>query len=227
LLAGVPILILALLVALIPSRLEQAGAGASGAWPIRITYSVDQFVFDGANAEHAEFVLEADTWYAWRQVMTCCGEHEGLIVEFRPDGSVWSGGLPGLPLAFGFVKPGDDPMVPSPEFGQRYPASADELAGVPHVTVLFDLAAGIDDRTTEVQRVPELGVAATDLVAYRVDRMVEIDGITVSAVDFRWVYKPLNLTVRVEETLGGSTVRVFKVLTIEFLPSDYTIKFGS
>lgn len=208
---------------------SQSGTASaeSPSWPLRLTYSVSQF--NGSTMVHSKYLLEAVDWTAWRQVTTCCDADTGLVLELRPDASVWAGGLPGLPIEQGFVHEGVDGMVPLPDLAPRFPTSATELAANSMVTLLYDSKSGVNKANAQsvaIQQGDELGLAATDLIVYRVDRQIEADGSSMEATDFRLIYRPLNLVIRIEETVGGDTLRVFEVESIETLPSGFVPAFG-
>ncbi|HZD22358.1 MAG TPA: hypothetical protein VE569_03000, partial [Acidimicrobiia bacterium] len=209
------------------ARSQGGTPGSTGDWPIRITYGVDQF--GGTNNTHFELVLEAMDWTAWREERTCCGFETGMITELHPDGSYWSGGIPGLPLTEVFVHEGGDGMVPLPDFAPRFPSTFSDLEVNPNINVLIDLQEGVGADNLRAELLDEtdrLGLNAVDVVVYKIEREVQADGLTQNAVDTRWVYKPLNLTLRNTEVVAGSTWRVFQVQTIEFLPSDFAPSFG-
>lgn len=202
--------------------------GESPQWPLRITYSVTQF--DSGRETHAEYALEAVDWTAWRQVTTCCDDTTGLVLELRPDSSVWAGGLPGLPIDKGFVHKDGDGMVPLPDLAPRFPTSATELMANSMITVLYDSESGVSEadlQATAIQKADEIGLSATDLVAYRIDRQIKADGSSKEGTDFRLVYRPLNLVIRNEELVDGDILRVFEIHSIEGLSPEFVPPFGA
>lgn len=109
-------------------------------WPIRAEYDIDATGFPGGTAS---FVLEAGSWFGWRQVQTCCGEDTGLVMELHPDGTVWVG-LAGTPLVHVNSIGPSHGMVPQPEFGPRYPTDPEELRATEGLDILADGDRGTD-----------------------------------------------------------------------------------
>jgi hypothetical protein len=193
-----------------------------GGWPVRLEYSIDQF--DGE--EPVRLALTASGWDSWRQVTECCGPDTGFIVEYRPDSSFWTGGLPGLPLTQDFVHDGGDGMAPVPDLAPRWPTDPLELAKDPHVTVL-DLSSAQQvadvDATAMADR---LDLDLGHLVFYVVARDVLSDGRQAEVTNTRLVYTPMNLTLYDETNVDGRNTRIFRVETLEFLSDDFSIPFG-
>jgi len=214
-LALVGLALLALATWALPTQAGQA----PGDWPVRITYTIaDESSGSVQTSSHS---LVADSWREWKDTVTCCGSMIGMVIELRPNGELWTGGLPGLPVSF--VSRNDDPagMVPVAEFAPRFPSDPSLLASEPfvHVAPLAELA-----------RLPgelsKLGIPAEHLVAYEVRRTGQTDGVEQDLVDFKVVYRPLNIPLYYEQFVDGNTVRTFAVDSIEFLPEDFVIPFG-
>lgn len=210
-------------VAALAPRVE-SNLGDPPAWPIEVTYVISE----GDHRQEGEWV--ADGWQAWRHTVLCCGDVEGLVTEYRPDGSFWSGGLEGLPLVLDFHHPDRDGMTPIPELAPRYEAAVPVLEADPFVTVLHDPAG--DRESEDVGSVAEdlasrLGVERTDLIAFEVAREVRLETGPTEARDVRWMLVPLDLTIRVETYLDDVLVRTFEVTELSDLPADFEIPFGA
>lgn len=196
----------------------QAGL-APGDWPVSLTYTVTDE--SSGRVETSTRSLVADGWTQWKDTVTCCGATVGMVTELRPGGEFWTGGLPGLPVSF--VSLSDDPagMVPLAEFAPRYPSDPGLLSSEAFVhAVSFAQLASLPDEVLQLRIPAEL------LVAYEVRRIGKTDAGEVELVDFRVVYRPLNIPVYSEQSVDGITTRTFSVDSIEFLPEDFEIPFG-
>lgn len=173
-------------------------------WPVTVEYTTwDAF-------GERSFRLEMAGWSDWRRIQTCCGDEVGMINEYRPDGSFWSGGLPGLPLTQDFVHEDRDGMAPDPSLAPRFPIGTEELIGIPFVRVL-----GEDDPGGEaVAR--SLGIERQLLVGLAVERNMLLESDEVPALDTYWIVAPLNLTVWHSEEVDGDLISTFEITDLVF-----------
>lgn len=184
--------------------------------PHRLVYSLDYQESPGdTELTRAIFDLQIeDQWTAWEQVRLCCGWLEGETSGLRSDGTMYSGGVLGEPIADDFVIPRPEHgAVPLPEFGPRFPDTREKLAAA-GVTVTGDALSGIDAGGLELLHVvaARLQLAPTDLIVYESAHTVGGAGV----VEGRVVFLPANLTIEAWESVDGVEIRRLSVSTLEF-----------
>lgn len=174
-----------------------SGAPAQPSWPVALNYQLRfrEFSLEVQPAlTLAAFELVADRWQAWRQVRTCCGQMAGQVIEFRPDGTLWEGGVLGLPITHSSTQEPGEGMVPLPDFAARFPDTRADLEATPLVTITGDSATGIDQDgglQALLDIAGTLGLEPDELIAYDI-----ASGPTRSR---RVVLLPLNLTLLSQE----------------------------
>ena len=185
-------------------------------WPIRVDYSL---TFNNGTDPQREsrFIWQAKSLLEWTTVQICCGDHEvGTTMRVTADGRVFFGGYDGTPITYTSTHEPHDGMVPTPDFGPKYPTDLAGLQALDYMTVI----AHSDFDGSDPDQLEKLELVANSLYL----EQAEILGYRIQApwgYTERWVYGPLNLTLISDEYIDGAMVRhlaVHAVTTLELTP---------
>lgn len=187
---------------------EEARAGFGGV-PATITYRLDFVEYEGAGElSTSTFELSMESWTDWRQTQTCCDSMTGYVQEWSPDGTMksgfeeWDNGL----LVTHRGAPGSL-AVPIPEFSQGRAMTRAAVEALHGATLEEDAIA----HWSEV-----LGIRTEEIVAYRVEGLVSVDGrLTGEATESHYVfYSTLRIPLHYSEYQDDTLVRELTVESI-------------